>query len=466
MKMDLRSPDTWISHLLEVLPEEKLSAPVKEDNPDWEYIDGEIVKLGSLAHSQLDIAELQRRGLTLLASETKDFRLFAHLLRTLQHAGDVLLAVRLLTLYVEHFWANSAPQNMAHKKRFAAQVLKRFEAGATGVAEHLLSPQREELLGALAKLAQCWQALGAAELAQAADDVSAHFRRGFQDSAPDASASTKQIPAMAASAKLSESTPAPVSLPQIVINSHDDKGWRDTLLNVAAILCERQPDLPLGYRLRRQALWQTITITPQAESDGRTPLSAVSSDMAAEYRERINHADTALWQQVEKSLLLAPYWLDGQHISAQIALQLGFEDAAQAIRDETLRFYTRLPHLATLLFNDRTPFMAEKTKQWLTSPSGERAESFAPSDGMLSEAKMRFTEEGLESALKHLDSTPQGDPRGRFYRQYFAAQLMEEAGMKQLARQQFTLLLSTAQHTSLAEWEPSLLDQLERSIQE
>ena len=61
MAMDLRDPNVWISHLLENLPEEKLASALKDDNPNWEYIDGEIVKLGSLAHSQLDIPELQRR---------------------------------------------------------------------------------------------------------------------------------------------------------------------------------------------------------------------------------------------------------------------------------------------------------------------------------------------------------------------------------------------------------------------
>lgn len=75
--MDLRIPDIWISHLLENLPDDKLAKPLKDDNPAWEYIDSEIVKLGSLAHSQLDIPEIQRRGLVLLASESKDFRLLA-----------------------------------------------------------------------------------------------------------------------------------------------------------------------------------------------------------------------------------------------------------------------------------------------------------------------------------------------------------------------------------------------------
>lgn len=65
--MDLRDPNTWISHLLENLPDDKLACALKDDDPDWEYIDGEMLKLGSLAHSQLDIPEIQRRGLVILA---------------------------------------------------------------------------------------------------------------------------------------------------------------------------------------------------------------------------------------------------------------------------------------------------------------------------------------------------------------------------------------------------------------
>lgn len=147
MAMDLRDPNVWISHLLENLPEEKLASALKDDNPNWEYIDGEIVKLGSLAHSQLDIPELQRRGLVILASESKDFRLLAHLLRTLQHAGDPHLALRLLALYVEHYWAAAAPQNMAHKKRFASQVIKRFETGIEGFSQNAATEQRDALSG-------------------------------------------------------------------------------------------------------------------------------------------------------------------------------------------------------------------------------------------------------------------------------------------------------------------------------
>lgn len=43
MAMDLRDPNVWISHLLENLPEEKLASALKDDNPNWEYIDGEVM---------------------------------------------------------------------------------------------------------------------------------------------------------------------------------------------------------------------------------------------------------------------------------------------------------------------------------------------------------------------------------------------------------------------------------------
>lgn len=468
--MDLRNPDTWISHLLENLPDEKLASPLKDDNPDWEYIDGEIVKLGSLAHSQLDIPEIQRRGLKLLALETKDFRLLAHLLRTLQHAGDLLLTARLLALYVEHYWTVAAPLNTAHKKRFAAQVIKRSEAGMSGFAENATAAQCDALSGELAKLAQCWQG-SAPELAQATDDLAALFRRECRDAAPApiqaASGNTPQTTAAPARGEMPSSpvaAPSVAPVPPVTVDSHDDKAWRDTLLKVSAILCERQPDSPQGYRLRRHALWQSITGTPQAESDGRTPLSAVPVDMVADYQARLASADMALWQQVEKSLLLAPYWLDGHYLSAQAAQHLGYQRVADAIRDEVSGFLARLPALTGLLFSDHTPFISEQTKQWLASSSVSQTTPVAQTSEETQAVCDCFNEQGLEAALRLLDALPEGEPRDSFHRQYLAAQLTEEAGLVRLAQQQYRMLFRTGLQIRLADWEPSLLEQLEQKF--
>ncbi|MGY3980299.1 type VI secretion system protein TssA [Citrobacter portucalensis] len=469
MAMDLCNPDTWISHLLENLPEDKLTSVLKDDNPDWEYIDGDMLKLGSLAHSQLDIPEIQRRGLTLLASKSKDFRLLTHLLRTLQHAGDPLLALRLLALYVEHYWTVAAP-GMAHKKRFAAQVIKRFEAGISGFAENAAATQRDLLLGELAKLALLWQDNNATELAQATDDVAALYMRAFRDSEPAETpvAAQSAVASVPLSTVPVASAPAPSSVapaPVMNIDSHDDKAWRDTLLKVAAILCERQPDVPLGYRLRRHALWLAITSAPQAESNGRTPLAAFPADMMDDFHARLNNADMTLWQQVEKSALLAPYWFDGHYLSAQVAQRLGYTAVAEAIREEAIGFLTRLPQLSTLLFNDHTPFISSQTKQWMTaSPSSAQPVSAQQSGEEWQNALACFTEQGLEAALRYLDTLPEGSPRDQFYRQYFGAQLMDDAGMAKMAQQQFRMLFNTGLRIVLAEWEPSLLEQLEQKF--
>lgn len=469
MAIDLRTPDTWISHLLENLPEDKQASALKDDNPDWEYLDGEMLKLGSLTHSQLDIPEMQRRGLMLLASESKDFRLLTHLLRTLQHAGDPLLALRLLTLYVEHYWTLAAPQNAAHKQRFATQVLKRFESGAESFAESADITQRDSLLAELAKLAQRWQEQNIPALAQAVDDLSSQYRRAFRGAEP---ALSSPSPSPSVSAPPAAATlPSPVSpsvsaaaVPTVDIDSHDDKAWRETLLKVSAILCERQPDSPQGYRLRRHALWQAITSVPQAESDGRTSLAAVPADMTADYQTRLSNADLALWQQVEKSLLLAPYWLDGHYLSAQTAQRLGYPSAAEAIRDEVARFLVRLPQLATLLFNDRTPFMSEQTKQWLATSPGSQTAAIVRTDEDTEAVHQCFSEQGLEAALQYMEKQPEGDPRDQFLRQYLGAQLMEDAGMVQLAQQQYRMLFKAGLRMTLADWEPSLLEQLENKF--
>ncbi|WP_064489726.1 type VI secretion system protein TssA, partial [Enterobacter hormaechei] len=265
-------------------------------------------------------------------------------------------------------------------------------------------------------------------------------------------------PAAPATPTTPASTPAPV----VNIDSYDDKAWRDTLLNVSAILCERQPDSPQGYRLRRHALWHSITSAPQAESDRSTPLAAFPADMMDDYLARLNNADMALWQQVEKSVLLAPYWFDGHYLSAQAAQRLGYTRVADAIRDETAHFLARLPQLAALRFNDRTPFIAEPTKQWLASSSaGSNAAPAVQTDEELQAVRACFDAQGLEAALHHLETLPAGDPRDQFYRQYLGAQLLGEAGMGQPAQQQYPLLFRLGLQMVLTGWEPVLLVALE-----
>ncbi len=186
--------------------------------------------------------------------------------------------------------------------------------------------------------------------------------------------------------------------------------------------------------------------------------------MTADYRARLAGADMALWQQVENSLLLAPYWLDGHYLSAQIAQQLGYSDVAEAIRDEVRRFLTCLPQLTALRFNDRTPFISDATRQWLADEPAKDAGPVMDEDEFTQQVWQRYREQGLEAALALTEQQPQHSPRTRFYNQFLTAQLLEASGMAQLAQQHYRMLFKAGLHTMLSDWEPSLLEQLEEKL--
>lgn len=153
------SQHPWQALLLTPLTTEQTEQRLADNDPEWERIDGQMVRVGSLTHNTLDIPALQQVTLSLLAQKSKDFRLLVHLLRTLQHGGqpdELMLAISLLTDYVQHFWNAAWPQNVLHKRRFAQQVLKRFDAASGSFCQKATEAQRENAQGLLAHLAQVW----------------------------------------------------------------------------------------------------------------------------------------------------------------------------------------------------------------------------------------------------------------------------------------------------------------------
>ncbi|RJT46510.1 type VI secretion system protein TssA [Rahnella woolbedingensis] len=471
--MEMRTPGAWTELVLAPLADEKIRVAISESNVDWEYIDSEMVKLGSLTHAQLDITEIQSRALKLLATESKDFRLMVHLLRTLQHAGkapSLLLALQLLTQYIGQYWAISWPQKASQKNRFALQVIKRFETASGTFALQASQAERDTMLQELQHLAQLWLAAENQPLASAADELVRAYQRSIQQQLSVNSAVTENTPSSITGNETRETGAQNFQpeFPKVSVESHDDKSWRQTLLRVAELLCERHPQSAMGYRLRRHALWQNIGAVPQAENEGRTSLAAFPPDLMADYQSRLPAADIALWEQVEASLLLAPYWFDGHYLSSRIATQLGFQAAAAAIRDELRLFIKRLPLLENLHFTDHTPFLSGPTLNWLNESSSPRTENL--SSGNNDEENQRiwqcFDSQGLAAALELLDQMQQrfGEPRGQFYRQFLSARLLEKAGLEASARQQYQLLHHTARQMTLPEWEPALLEQLKEKI--
>lgn len=451
----------WRQRVLALLPEENIVARIPDDLPEWEFIDTEIAKLGSLSHEQVDIAALQNGCLHLLESECKDMRIMVHLLRTLQHGGEpsnITLASTLLVDYVSRFWAHAWPQDNKLRHRLLLQVIKRFASSSGHFCQHADAHSRELVRSGFLQLQKLLESTDPA----LAGEVAPLIPQFGQVLAAKVDIPAPQIQSNSAASQTEQNVAS--LMPKVEIQHDSDRVWKQTLLKIAELLCESQPDDPIGYSLRRHAIWYTVKTAPLCKDGRITQLAAVSHDRVADYRTALANAGIPLWQQIETSITLAPYWLDGHFLSAQIARQLGYSTVAESIRHSVQRLLEKIPALNAMTFSDGTPFIGDDTRQWLE----EKQKNTDISAGSYENVWAQYRENGLGAALKQLENqqSREQEPREQFYNQLTIAQLLMEAGMTTLSNQHFESLWRNSHGVTLAEWEPSLLSQLEKHVAE
>ncbi|MCW2473237.1 type VI secretion system protein TssA [Candidatus Symbiopectobacterium sp. NZEC151] len=460
----LRHTHPWAGRLLTPLPDDLLRAAVAADDPLWEQVENELVKLGSLAHSQVDLNAVAGQCLTLLETRTKDMRVLAQLLRCLQHparATPFTTALTLLDAWLAHYWQVAWPASPVQKQKVMISILRRFESVLPRAVENASASELEQLERQALALSERWCQLANDKTALMDELVSSISRvRQRQQAQADRESTPAAAPSHDA-ASLHVTAPAPASA--VEINASDERGWRQTQLNVAALLVERQPDAPVGYRLRRNALWSGITTPPMSTLGNKTPLAPVSPDRVDEYQGALAQADQSLWQRIEQSLVLAPYWFDGHMLSATVATHLGHAAVAHAIADELSVFLQRVPELSDLAFSDGSPFLTRKCHQWLQSSQpahggGRRQE------GLATEVANCRVEKGINAALALMDERMHRlkAPRDRFYAELVLADLLMEEGMKALAAQHYQHLWQTCQRLALMQWEPEMVGRVEQ----
>lgn len=471
IKMTTKTLSAWREQLLAPLDEAQLSSQLDENNADWEYIESEMIKFGSLSHGTLDIDDIQRRALQLFETQTKDFRLLVHFLRTLQHAAipeELVIGATIASAYMQHYWDISYPSNSRLKLRLAQQILKRFESVKNSFCQQATPEQRDDILGEFAYLAQFWHT-NQPSLSTQMDELSLAYQHieNTQKSTIIIEESVKTEPIN--EVKTPSQTPIKVTSEakqhHVELNQSDDRQWKQTLLKVAGILCEQAPNDAIGYRLRRYAIWHNIQTLPMSDKQGKTPLAAVAIDRVTDYKAQLTQPTLTLLNQIEQSLTLAPYWLDGHYIAAQAAQSLELTDISSAIAQELSLFLTRLPQLNHLYFSDMTRFISEETRQWLSSLESKTHNKASPSLSLQSEQQeimTCFEQEGLNAALLMIDNAISitTEPRQRFYLQLLSAQLFEASKMSSIANVYFNQLYQDALRYSLSEWEPNLLSQL------
>ncbi|ANU39452.1 type VI secretion system protein TssA [Vibrio scophthalmi] len=442
------------------------------DHPLFDFIEDQMMKVGSLSHSEVKWSEVEHSILKLLNEQTKDVKLLVYLLLCLHHQ---VTPVRLITsfevmeVFLSHYWYESfpapGPRGNLPRRKFFSQMVQRFML----VVDKFDFSRLDEIdRQALEKTVGEWQeTIVKHDLSSELVESVVVRVKGELSRAEE----SKRVIEQSVNSKESYSSALILApSPSIVVDHSSDKAAKQTLLRVADFLSEQEYGIALAIRLRRFAVWGSISLLPDHKQDGKTQLRGIQVDRVKDYQDQLRHPDLALWRKVEQSLTLAPYWFEGQLMSYTIAQQLGKEDWCKAIIDETKNFLNRMPSLFELKFKDGEPFVSDDVKEWLINVErGEgssvqsidcdwhekRKEAFQlAKDGGIAVA-FSMLNDGLVSAV---------EPRDQFYWRLLAADLMRTNHLDAMAKEQYQVLNNQIVNLSVSDWEPSFIDQIQRYI--
>jgi len=468
----------YVEQVLSSFSGESVAGENLMDDPTMEYLENEIMKVGSLAHTGVEWGKVESESLRLLSDTSKDLKVLGFLMLCLQRGGNgerFALSLYLLHRVLDSWWKDAWPypgdKGKRARKMLMTQILQRALKEVSALSfDGGVGDGREFCLATLGKLMEQASAL------ELPDDGLVDLRRSVEklpspSDTPGPSETAEKTEAANASSSGSSSSQtssaSSASLGSLTLDPANERATRQSLLKVADMLTETTPADPLGYQLRRYAIWQSITSVPPTRDGIKSDLAAVSADRVADYRESLSKSpDLALWQRIEQSLSVSPFWLEGHWLSAQVASALGHETCAEAIRTAVKAFVERLPELADMTFNDGTPFLPKAVADWMLSgpAKGGSAGGTSSWEQAYEDARGIMDQKGLAPAMKLLEEGLEGarEPRDRFYWRLMSSQLMKDSGMKSLAKQQVQDLLEQTLVLSFYVWEPGLVARLDR----
>jgi len=143
----------------------------------------------------------------------------------------------------------------------------------------------------------------------------------------------------------------------------------DAVLRVAAVaryLRQREPSSPVPYLLLRAFRWGEL----RDAADGQ--LSQILESPPGEIRAALRrHSQAGNWKQVLETAETAMSqgfgrgWLDIQRYAIRACEELGYNNAAKALRSELKALLADLPELPNLIMQDDTGAANPETIAWL-----------------------------------------------------------------------------------------------------
>ncbi|HHX8508603.1 TPA: type VI secretion system protein TssA [Vibrio diabolicus] len=489
-------------HLLKPISDESPAGNDARYEFCYEMMEAEVKKFGSLFGETVDWNVVKTNAMEVLEHHSKDLKALCYLVRALAEESGLKgfeQGLKLLNEALACFgsdlyptrkrgrdgaveWLNHQFKLMSTKLADSAQSCE-LVSGCISAIEEVQRQYDDVYQDSEADFFEIRTQLNVLSQQAAADDQSDDAIATIEQAAPATQPAAVETPAQndvqTASAKTVPPAPKPAPVKKAVAKEVDvdtdfssPTASKRTLKKVAEVMLHANPSDPLAYRIYRHLTWDDIDGLPDHQND-QTPLSlAVSSDQQAEYRDKANQeSDIDTIKRLERTLTDAPFWLTGHHFVYLMLTNLGFDDAALAVKQEVKRFVESLEGIERLSFKNSIPFADEATLSWLSTQDATSSAAqtvvqtvvIAEEDSLLVEdiTLENLGEYAAELARKlELD----GSGRGQFmlYLQLIAA--YQSVGLYPLCLPYLEKGWEVQNAFNLASWEPHLSSQLEDLI--
>ena len=271
--------------------------------------------------------------------------------------------------------------------------------------------------------------------------------------------------------------PAPViSSNDIVSAAEMEKIVRtsfQTVKQAANFYFDKDLSNPRGYHCRRIAGWTMIQDLPPA-TNGQTQVPPPRE--FEEIRKNLQELRSLenwleLLKETEPRLNGALLWLDLNRLSAECLMGLGtgYQDAHDAVCQETAFLLTRLPGLEKLMFVDGSPLADAETKQWLETikpgpevglqaPASQGGQSSEHMDGVIEQAQSLAAAKKVPEAISLLRDELQRSPSGhdRLLWRSSLSQLLINYRQTKLALPHLDEIVREIESYKIEQWDPAL----------
>jgi len=190
-----------------------------------------------------------------------------------------------------------------------------------------------------------------------------------------------------------------------IVDEGDAKALLDDSLKnlgqLADFWFKTDPENPRSYRFRRTAAWLSLDRLP-ADREGVTiiqPPPVHEAQVLNSVREKKDWKE--LLKAAEPKVYQQEFWIDLHRMVAEALSNLGngYQDALDAVCQETALFVYRMPGLINLSFADETPFADPETRQWVKNIAlGSSAAMFEPIQ--ITESNGEDKTDRMENAIK------------------------------------------------------------------